>query len=163
MITPRQKTLWPFVPVLMLIAMVGGLLVLARIASHDPSFAVEPDYYAKAVAWDAEREQQRQNERLGWKLDVETRDRGAGNVELVARLVDHTGAEIERAEIDVEAFHNARAGRVLTARLTEGAEAYHTELPMTRLGIWELRFTATRGADRFTRTLRTELPPERVQ
>jgi nitrogen fixation protein FixH len=158
-----QKTLWPLVPVVMLIAMVGGVLVLARIAADDPGFAVERDYYAKAVAWDAEREQQRQNERLGWTLALETHGRGGGNVELVARLVDRDGEEIERAALEVEAFHNARAARVLAARLTEGSEAYRTQLPMGRAGIWELRFTATRGADKFTHVLRTELAQESVQ
>ncbi len=158
-----QRSLWPYVPVVLLTTMIGGLLVLARIASDDPSFAVERDYYAKAVAWDATREQERQNERLGWRLDVETLRGGPGRVELVARLVDQSGAEIERAELEVEAFHNARAAHVLVARLTENDADYRAELPVQRAGIWELRFTAKRGADKFTQVIRAEIPRETVQ
>jgi nitrogen fixation protein FixH len=158
-----RATVWPYVPVVMLVAMVGGLLVMAGIAADDPAFAVERDYYAKAVAWDAEREQQRQNQRLGWKLDVETRSQGGGEIELVARLVDGNGQEVDRALLDVEAFHNARAARVLVARLDERDDGYFTALPMTRAGIWELRFTARRGADTFTSVVRAELAPESPQ
>jgi nitrogen fixation protein FixH len=158
-----KRTLWPYVPVVLLGTMIGGLLVLARVASDDPSFAVERDYYAKALAWDATREQERENERLGWRLDVETLRGGPGSVELVARLVDQSGAQVERAELQVEAFHNARAAHVLAARLAETDVAYRAELPIERAGIWELRFTARRGSDKFTQIVRAEIGRETVQ
>ena len=151
-----KRNIWPWVPVVLLTAMVGGLLTLAHIAADDPSFAVERDYYAKAVAWDAHRLQERENVRLGWQLSVDTAPR-AGTVELVAELVDRTGTEIRGAELAVEAFHNARAGDVLAARLKPSGAGYRAELPMRRAGIWELRFTATRGAEKFTEVVRTEL------
>jgi nitrogen fixation protein FixH len=158
-----RRTLWPFVPPAMLIVMVGGLLALAHVAADDPGFSVEKDYYKKAIAWDAQREQERQNARLGWKLDVETRRDPNGGVALEAALVDRNGARVERAKIDVEAFHNARAADVLLARLDEGGAGYRAALPMRRAGVWELRFTATRGSDKFTRIVRTEIPRESVQ
>lgn len=158
-----RRTLWPFVPPAMLLVMVSGLIVLARIASDDPSFAVEKDYYKKAVGWDAERARERESTRLGWRLDVETRRAPAGRVELVARLIDKHGAHIERAELGVEAFHNARAAEILVAELDETQGAYRAALPMRRSGVWELRFVATRGHERFSQVIRTEIPAETVQ
>lgn len=152
-----RRTLWPYVPAAMLVAMVGGLVLLARIAADDPGFAVERDYYKKAVAWDAHQLQQRENARLGWRLEVETRRAEAGRVALVARLLDGHGRGVRAVKLDVEAFHNARAANVLSARLRETDAGYLAELPMQRQGLWELRFTATRGADRFTQVVRADL------
>jgi hypothetical protein len=147
----------------MLVVMVGGLVSLAQIAADDPGFSVEKDYYKKAVAWDAHREQERQNARLGWKLDVEARRGEKGGVELVAALVDRTGTHVERADLAVEAFHNGRAADVLVAQLDEADGGYRAALPVRRAGLWELRFTATRGSDTFTQIVRTEIDQERLQ
>ena len=47
---PQQKAgIWPYVPVLLLGSMVGGLLLMIRIATDDPQFSVETDYYQKAL------------------------------------------------------------------------------------------------------------------
>jgi hypothetical protein len=154
----QRRSLWPYVPAALLALMVGGLLTLARIASDDPSFSVEPGYYAKAVAWDAHREQLRENERLGWKLEARTVRAPSGMVELRVRLRDRGGRTIRSATLDVEAFHNARAASVLSQRLVESAEEYRAELPMRRTGLWELRFTALSGPEKFTEVVRLELP-----
>ncbi len=41
-------------------------LVVVYVATSDPSYAVEDDYYQKAVAWDEKRAQDRTERRSGW-------------------------------------------------------------------------------------------------
>jgi len=60
--------------------------------------------------------------------------------------------------VHVEAFPVSRSQNLLQADLAaRGAGRYAASLPLVRVGIWELRFTAARGADRFTRTSQIEV------
>lgn len=127
------------------------------LASTDPSFAVEPGYERKAAAWDEQARERRRSDALGWTADVQTLA-GAGRGEAVVRLtlVDRAGAPLEGATVVVETFHNARAAHVLKATLreTDAAGVYEATFAMRRPGLWELRIAATRGEDRFLRTLK---------
>lgn len=154
----QRRSLWAFVPAILLTLMVAGLLTMARIAADDPSFSVESRYYEKAVAWDAHQEQLRENERLGWKLETRTEKAGPGGVELRVRLLDRGGGPIPGATVDVEAFHNARAADLVHARFETARDEYRAELPVRRSGLWELRFTALSGAHKFTDVVRMDLP-----
>ncbi len=156
--TPPKAGIWPYVPVGLLGAMLVGLGTLGKIAIDDPHFAVEKDYYQKAVAWDQTRVQQVENERLGW--DVTLRAEGRGDrVELIATLVDGKGLAVSGAAIDLEAFPNAFAGERATGRFeTEGSGRYRTSLPNPRPGLWEIRLNVSHDGSRFTQTVRLDLP-----
>jgi hypothetical protein len=52
--------------------------------------------------------------------------------------------------VAVETFANARRDDILTATVRPAATGYVTTLPMRRDGLWEFRFTVTRGDDLFT-------------
>ena len=158
----RHGTVWAFVPAGLITIMLGGLLTMATIAGRDPGFALEPDYYAKAVRWDEQQAQQATNLRLGWQLvpHVAPRD-GERKTTVLVDLKDARGQAVSGATLKLEAFANARAGTRITRELREsGAGSYGTELPPARDGLWELRFSAVRGSERFTRTLRVELGQE---
>ena len=43
---------WPWFVVALLVATAGGQGIMLYAATHDPTFAIEPDYYQKAVAFD---------------------------------------------------------------------------------------------------------------
>lgn len=164
---PRKNKLrgaalfWALSPVLLLGSLLGAQLFFLWGALDDPSFAVEEDYYDKALSWDATMAQQRENARLGWTADVEAglRSDGTGNVRV--DLDAPTGQPIEGARVSVEAFHNARASHRLEATLHEAAPGrYVASLPMRRPGLWEFRLTAARRADVFTHVARHDLLPE---
>ncbi|MBV6522854.1 MAG: hypothetical protein MNPFHGCM_03004 [Gemmatimonadaceae bacterium] len=143
---------WPIAIAVVLIMTVVAQVWFAVVASADPSFAVEGDYYNKAVHWDDELAQRQVNRMLSWRIDptlmLRTGD-GEGAVSIVLR--DSTGVGIAGAAVDVLAMHNARAARQLFATLTElGGGEYRAELPAQRPGEWELRFTVRRGGQRFT-------------
>jgi hypothetical protein len=151
---------WPALIVGALVIHVVASLVTVFIATSDPSYAVEEDYYQKALAWDERRAQEGHNRELGWQLDVEVAPPPAAGSDptLVVRLADGNGQPLDGARIAVAAFHNARAGQTLRAEpAAVGAGAYACPLAMHRSGVWELRFTVGRDGERFTRTVRRHL------
>jgi nitrogen fixation protein FixH len=152
--------LWPAGLVALLVAGVGANVAFMVVATRDPSFAVEPDYYRKALAWDATMAQEARNEALGWGVSVATTPAGRrGHLRLHAAVADRGGASVGGATVTVEALHGARASQVVVATLAEEAPGrYATELPLRRAGLWELRFRVARGDDVFTRRLQQDLP-----
>jgi nitrogen fixation protein FixH len=152
---------WPFLLVGLLAAGVAANLYFLARAVGDPSFAVEPDYYAKALAWDAHQAQARENVELGWSvtLDVTPADLATGRARVVAKLTDRDGRSVPGAAVALTAFHNARAANVLTATLSETAEHdYAADVPIVRAGLWEFRVAATRGSETFTAVVDQDAP-----
>lgn len=152
---------WPFLLVGLLAAGVGLNLYFMSRAVSDPSFAVEPDYYAKAIAWDAHQAQARDNFELGWtlKLHVAAADKGTGRARLVASLLDRDGVPVPGLTVELEAFHNARASQVVNATLAETAEhVYAADVAVSRPGFWEFRVAAMRGTEVFTAIVNQDAP-----
>jgi len=157
----KRAWTWPAIVIGLLVLGVGANLALLVVATSDPGFAVEPDYYAKAVAWDDKRAQDARNLALGWRLTADARADAAAVPPALAvgvELTDAAGRPIDGAAVHVEAFPVSRSQNLLQADLAaRGAGRYAASLPLVRMGIWELRFTAARGADRFTRTSQIEV------
>jgi hypothetical protein len=105
----RSGSYWAFAPAGLLAVMLAGLGTLAAIAADDPSFAVETDYYRKAVAWDRQLEQQAENARLARELKVEATPLGRGVTRLTVRVNDAGGKPVSAGNVRLEAFPNARA------------------------------------------------------
>lgn len=148
-----KRSLWPYVIAGALALHVAASLIFVYVATSNPSYAVEEDYYAKSVAWDATRAQARVNADLGWALAASANPPSAPGEQpvLEVRLSDAAGAPVDGAAVAVEAFHNSRSHDIIRAPL-EGAGngIYRAALPMRRDGRWELRFTVDRGTDLFT-------------
>jgi nitrogen fixation protein FixH len=140
--------------VALLAASAGANIALVVITSRDTSFAVEPNYYAKALAWDQTMAQQARSEALGWSLELRVDPAAArGRKTVTVRLADRAGAPIEGAEVTVEVFHNARASRILSAALNPEGQGYVAVMPIDRPGLWEFRLRVTRGPEVFVATL----------
>jgi nitrogen fixation protein FixH len=140
--------------VALLAASAGANIALVVITSRDTSFAVEPNYYAKALAWDQTMAQQARSEALGWSLGLRVDPAAArGRKTVTVRLADRAGAPIEGAEVAVEVFHNARASRILSAALSPEGQGYVAVMPIDRPGLWEFRLRVTRGPEVFVATL----------
>ncbi|MGD8439851.1 MAG: FixH family protein [Holophagae bacterium] len=147
----KPGVFWPAVIAGALGLHVLVMLAMVYVATSNDSYAVEPDYYAKALAWDERRAQEQRNAELGWTLDfaVVPADPGADPV-LRANLVDADGAPVTGARVAVEAFANVRRDDVLTATLDPTPGGYEVTIPMHRNGRWEFRFRVTRDHDVFT-------------
>ena len=153
---------WPVGLAALLVGSAGANIALVVITSRDASFAVEPDYYAKALAWDETMAQQARNEALGWSLGLRVEPTGElGRVTVAVGLSDGAGVPLPGARIAIEALHNARASRVLTAVLEPRDLGYAAVMPLSRPGLWEFRVRVTRGPDVFTATLMRDVPEAR--
>jgi len=150
---------WPLVLAGLLVGSAGANIGFMLIATSDPTFAVEPDYYRKAIDWDKTMAQETRNAELGWAVSARLEQAARpGQGRLVARVTDRAGAPVTGARVAVEAFPSARAGQVVTAALEpEGNGVYAGGIPLGRPGLWELRVRVTRGEQVFTRTLSQDL------
>ena len=152
----KQGMGWPIGVAVILGATVAANIVVMRIANDDPSFAVEPDYYRKAVHFDSTMAQQRENISLGWGIQTQIDSIGDGtHTRLTVQLRDASSYPLPGARVAVMARHNARANDTLTAVLTEAAPGmYSAELPIARAGEWEVRVDAAHGSQRFSASSR---------
>ena len=151
----KKGRVWPFLLGGMLALGVGMNLAMVVVATQDPSFAVEPDYYQKALAWDGTMAQEGANRDLGWQLEA-----GCGSSPsdswVVAALRDRDGRARCRARRSPSRPSRGRTPIAASPARSSPRDDRRYEGHMARLepGMWELRFTATRGADTYTRTLR---------
>jgi hypothetical protein len=150
----KKGAVWPWLIAGALALHVVVSLIVVVFATSDPSYAVEEDYYQKAIDWDLKRAQDRTNENLGWffEFDVAPPARPGDQPRLEVTLADGDGAPLTGATVAVEAFHNTRSGDILRAVLTPSDKpgVYYATLPMRHNGRWELRFTVDQGGRRFS-------------
>lgn len=154
----RDGRLWPWAMALVLGLTMGANLLVFRLARGDASFAVEPDYYAKAVAWDSTRALDARSDALGWTVNASLAPMPATEtLHLAVHLHTAEGTPVQGATVSVEASHNARGSRVLSDTLRSTSPGtWESMLPSSRTGLWEVRVTAIRGRDHFRRTLRLD-------
>ncbi len=144
---------FPYMLVALLSASVIANILLIIRANSDPSFAVEPNYYQKAVDWDQTQAELRASEQLGWNMTVEAR-----RAELRVQLSDRYGRPIDGATVAVEAFHNARANERVNEHLVPiGGGVYVLEHSFDRRGIWEMRLAAAVNDKKFTHVVKEEI------
>ena len=62
---------WPIFLTSLITIHVVSVVVMVIVATHDSSFAVEPDWYQKSLHYDQTAEQQRANSRLNWSVQLE--------------------------------------------------------------------------------------------
>ena len=152
----KRGASWPIAIAGILGLTIAANVWLIRVATGDPTFAIEPDYYRKAVRWDDELAQRRRNDELGWRV-TPTLTRSGRDGRLDLTLTDRDGAPVAGARVDVVAVHNSRAAHPLSAQLSDdGRGVYHAALAADHPGLWELRFEIHRGGERFTADIRVE-------
>ncbi|RYZ02429.1 MAG: hypothetical protein EOO73_31940 [Myxococcales bacterium] len=152
--------LWAWVPGLLLTSMLTGLGVLVWLAVDDPHFALEPNYYDKAVHWDQARARASTSLALGLATTVSPALYKAadGSIDLEVAVDDRTLARFAGAAVELEAFPNAYAAQVQRLTLHEAAPGvYRGKLERGVLGLWELRLKVSRGSERFEQTLRRDV------
>ncbi|MBI2219349.1 MAG: FixH family protein [Candidatus Rokubacteria bacterium] len=159
----RPRSYWPIALAGLLAVSAAVNLVVVAVATRDPSFAVERDYYRKALAWDETMAQEQRNADLGWRVDATLVPVGHPGraARLDVRVADADAHPIDGARVTVEALHNARANDVFGPSLTaQDTGRYTGSLPNARRGLWELRIRVERGTAVFTTVLTRELVPQ---
>jgi hypothetical protein len=153
----ERKSVWFLLPIVLLALLLTMLAILIGIATHDDGFAVEPEYYQKASAWDELQVARASSERLGWSSEASLTPSANGSL-LSLALVDRSGVPVTGARVEVVAFHNARAADVEPAALSEvGDGRYQVTLGFRRPGLYEVRITATGShGERYLETRRLD-------
>jgi nitrogen fixation protein FixH len=136
--------------------------VTVYLAHSDPSFAVEPDYYQKALKWDQAVQERTRSRALGWTAQIELGGTGVTGRHVRLMLRDQAGKAVAGAQVRVTAFSALRAADRWTA---EGREvepgAYAFDLPIGRAGRWEFDLRATRGESSFSELRALDVPEVR--
>lgn len=141
-VPPRPRAwLWPAI----ILGLLGGQVALSAImiyvASSDPSFAVEPDYYQRAVSWD----QRSRGAELTASVAIANAADLRGEREARFTIREADGRSLRGALVTVVAFHHGRAADRKQATLREQDDgAYAARLPLRRAGLWEFRLTIER-------------------
>lgn len=134
------------------------LWVVAITLTHrDPSHAVLAGYDARALSWDEHRARLRASEALGWQPQLSTwaSDDPLGRQVLQVELKDRDQQPISGAEIEVAAFHRARAAerQVLTLEELQPG-VYESRFAPRQSGGWQFDLTAARDSEHFAVSLR---------
>jgi nitrogen fixation protein FixH len=159
-VTSGAGRFWAWLPALLLGSMLLGLGALAYLAIDDPSFALEPNYYDKAVRWDRTQAEARESERLGLQLSLTgpLSLKSDGGVELELRVSDRANTPLGAATVTLEAFPNAFANRIEHVSLREVSPGvYRGRLSRGTRGLWELRFDIRQGTRLFREVLRRDV------
>lgn len=148
----KPGVLWPMGITAILCSTIAANLFVMRLANDDPAFAVEPDYYRKAVQYDSTMAQERRNLALGWQVTADfepiTPDGPTG---VRVDIHDAAGHPVTSATVAVMARFNARANDTLTTGLVERVPGeYAADLPIRTPGEWEVRIDVVRDDARFS-------------
>jgi nitrogen fixation protein FixH len=154
---PPQASARRFVMPAVVLGFLGAhmlfVLTAITVAVGDPSFAVVPDYYQKAVDWDEQKAERAASDALGWTVEVipsrAVSIRGERDVEVVVHDAD--GVPVTGAAVSVTVYHHARASHVVEADLSpaDAPGHYAATLDMRNEGVWDITLRITRGDDRF--------------
>ncbi|QOV88408.1 FixH family protein [Humisphaera borealis] len=156
---PRR---WLKIVVGLLIGHTALMISFVFIATRDASFSVDPDYYGKAVRWDADQARRRTSDLLGWNAALEVvGPAGTDGSRVVSlELTDASGRAIPNAVVAVGYFHHAHGREKRTAILTVSGDPrrHQAGLLMPQAGEWEFELTARAGADEFLKTVTIKVP-----
>lgn len=158
--TTKRHLLWPVLIASLIGVHIISVVTMVIVATHDRSFAVEPDFYQKGLHYENTIQQRGENTRLGWsvKLDVGPLVSGSNQRGVRCKLADRAGRPLEGAKIDLVAFAHLRASNVKSCvLLPESAGEYAGKLDFADPGIWEFRLAITRGPDTFTSVVKQEI------
>lgn len=155
-VTPRRKSARRFTMPVVVFGLLGGhmafIVIAITIATGDRSFAVVPDYYQKAVAYDDRKSLLADSEALGWRVELQPAKSASsiGGREVLLRLTDREGSAVAGAAVRVSCYHFSNASRPESFDLVEGRPGqYSGTARLRREGFWWFEIEAVRGDDVF--------------
>ena len=148
---------WALVPVVLLTVVVAGLGAIVWVATNDPGFATEPDYYRKAINWDAIQAEKLRSERLGWRVNLSYESEDTRTI-VTLNVSDRQGHPLALRRATARAFHNARANNIHQLNFQHVNDGtYRAMLSRARPGLWEFRLELESSTDTIHKVIRTEL------
>ena len=133
--------------------------LIAR-SSNDPTFAVEENYYEKAMDWDSHMAQERRNAELGWIVEARVDDSVGNEGVLTITVTDRDSDPIGGARVQIEAFANIRASeKHEMSGVTDERGVCAVRVADVIGGLWEARVKVMTDSEHvFTHIARFEMP-----
>jgi len=138
------------------LGLLGGHMIFIftaiTLGTGDPSFAVVPDYYEKAVDYDERKALLAQSARLGWSVRLLPGHEAdaVGLRELVVQVRDAEGEPLSGLNVRIYAYHQARASDPIAFECLELLPGqYVGQAKMSREGFWQFAIEASSGEQRF--------------
>ena len=153
--------IWPAIVVGLLVLQIGLSLAGVFLATRGQSFAVEDDYYNKALHWDDFAALERRSAALGWKAELVIGDvvTALGRRSVLLHLQDRNGRDIGDATVRIICFHHAMANDFQDVMLHAARPGvYVADVPLQRAGTWEFRLSVTQGREQFVEKIQREVP-----
>ena len=147
---PPRRRRWPIIIAALLVAHTALMITFVAIATRDPNFSVDPDYYGKAIRWDQQQARQRASDLLGWQADlmIEGPQR-----QPILTLTDGMGRPIPSISASATYFHYAHAQDVRTTVFNVNyaqPTRFMADVLLPYAGEWEFHVTAsTPGGQEF--------------
>ena len=112
------------------------------LATGDPSAAVVPDYYQKALHWDEKVKAEAESAKLGYKLLL-TSVKSDPGVSLQAQLLNQNQRPVQIQSGTIRLFHHARGSDVTEALIdpTESGSVFLAN-SFSVDGLWQVEFDA---------------------
>ena len=158
----QSPNFWIFLPVALLLGSLGMGVTTVILATSDPAFAVEEDYYERSQHVDEALAQQAETRALGWKL--RTLDRRFviedAQTRVAFRVIGPDNQPVTGLTGTLRAFHNARAAQVQSVDVQADPlepGVYFLDLAVDREGWWVWRYDLQRQDDRARGEYRTRM------
>lgn len=152
---------WPIGITAILATSVVGNLIMMRVANDDPSFAIETDYYQRAVDFDTTMHQQSRSDALGWTASATIGEVSNGKGVLRVQLRGKNAEPVAADSVLAVAFFNGRANDrehlTLVRAPSDTSGIYLHDVAVAHAGQWVVMIDAWRGTEHFVETARVEV------
>jgi len=142
---------WPLGLVCLFLISGSFVVSTAIVGAGKGSQAVEPDYYARSINWDSEKELLQNAERLGWDVRVSaspvTDPLGTRFVSVM--ILDRDSNPVEGSMVELVCFSQSNAHEPFDMVLPGiGGGQYQSKLKgMHQSGLWEFRISIRSGGE----------------
>lgn len=143
------------------LGLLGGHMVFIftaiTLGTGDPSFAVVPDYYEKAVDYDERKALLAQSAEMGWSIELTPAGQAdaAGQRDLFVQFRGRDGQPVRGLSVQVTGYHVARAKQTVTMQCIEVVPGqYVGSARIMREGFWQFAVDAEVGDQRFASEVR---------
>lgn len=153
---------WALVPVALLLSSALGVGSMAFIATRDPHFAIETDYYQKAIRWDEAQSQAAVNRQLGYVIELPAviAFDSDGRVTLDLSIRDAHGQPVTGVRLTGNAFANAYSAKLVRLQFEEQlAGHYRAQISVNHRGQWVFQLIGKTQGQSFTSDVRADLVP----
>jgi len=136
---------WPLGLICLFLVSATFVITTAVLGAGKGSQAVEPDYYARSIDWDSEKDRLKAADRLGWDVRVSASPivDPVGTRHVAVMILDTNGNPVEGSMVELICFSQSNAHQPFTKVLpNSGAGQYQSRIEgMHENGLWEFRIS----------------------